>query len=278
MTGKPASHAWYLGPMRLAVASSLAGSVACVAACAIGCSETRPAAITEAEAGTHVPASPVPDGDGGTGYCATHAAGSAFCDDFDHGALGTGWDFVQPTPPGRATLDTITFLSPPAALVVATEVVADAELASIFFRKTEKGSPSRAVLGFDVFADDIQATGTLAVATLDLAVDHLLTLYLRDDDPIAAGPTLTEVAPGANVAVRNPLAKVPAAGAWSRIELDVDTRRAVAVVRLNGATILTAPIAKAAAKDPTVRVGALVSGPAAAYTLRFDDVTLDVTP
>jgi hypothetical protein len=225
-----------------------------------------------------VPAKPRASGDGGVGYCPTRASGAAFCDDFDHGTLGATWDHVPSTPPGTARLDLTTFSTAPAALVITTDALADAELTTLLFRKTANGAASRAVLGFDLFADDAQASGTLAIATLDLAIDHLLTLYLLDDDPISPGATLTEAPPGGTASVRNPLTKAPTAGKWTRVEIDVDARDGKAVVRFDGAAVLTAPIAKAAALDPTVRVGALATGPATPYTLRFDDVTLDMTP
>jgi hypothetical protein len=264
--------------MRLAFACVFASLIPCMGAAAGGCSDTQATTAQGAEAGAHVHATPEVAGDGGTGFCATHASGAAFCDDFDHGPLGATWDFVPPTPPGIAHLDVATFLSPPASLGVVTETVGASELGSLFLRKTMKGTASRAVLGFDFFADDPQPDGTLAIATLDLAIDHLLTLYLRDDDPLAPGAALTEAAPGATATVRNPLAKVPAPGNWARIELDVDAAMGRAIVRVGGAVVLTTPIAKGPAADPTIRVGALVSGPAGPYSLRFDDVTLDLVP
>jgi hypothetical protein len=271
-------RAWYPPAMRLAFACLSASLVVACCAYACACSTTHAAPAADPDAGGHVRATPEPAGDGGTGFCATHASGAAFCDDFDDGKLGAAWDFVPPTPPGIASLDVATFLSAPASLGVVTETLGAAELGSLFLRKTVKGTASRAVLGFDFFADDAQPDGTLAIATLDLAIDHLLTLYLRDDDPLGPGAALTEAAPGATATVRNPLAKVPPPGTWTRIELDVDAAMGRAIVRVGGAVALTTQIAKAAALDPTIRIGALVSGPAAPYSLRFDDVTLDLVP
>ncbi len=71
---------------------------------------------------------------------------------------------------------------------------------------------------------------------------------------------------------------MPPAGTWTRIEVEVDAAAGLATVRVGGVIALRTGIAKAPAIDPTIRVGALVTGPASPYTLRFDDVTLDLFP
>lgn len=212
-------------------------------------------------------------------WCDTRMPAPVFCDDFDRGELGARWDFFLKSPPGTAALDFTNARSWPNALTIVTGKVVDAEFGSILLRKTVGGSPSRARLGFDVFADQAQASGTLALATLDLSPDHLLTLYLRDENPGAPGAALVEVPPGGVPLVRNALPAVPAAGAWTRIELDVDVAGGKATLRFNGTAVLDGvAVAKAKPDKPTIRVGVLTSGPADSYQFRFDNVALDVTP
>ena len=212
-------------------------------------------------------------------WCDTRVPAPVFCDDFDRGELGARWDFFLKSPPGTAALDFTDARSSPNALTIVTGKIADAEFGSILLRKTVGGSPIRARLGFDVRVDATQTSGTLAIATLDLATDHLLTLYLRDDNPGSPGPALVEVPPGGAPPVRNALPVVPAVGQWTRVELDVDAAAGKATVRFDGKTILDGvALAAGATTKPTVRVGVLCSGPADPYAFRFDNVALDVTP
>ena len=212
-------------------------------------------------------------------WCDTRAPVPVFCDDFDRGELGARWDFFLKSPPGTATLDVARARSAPNALAVATRKVLAAEFGSILLRKMVGGSPTRARLGFDLFADATQPSGTLAVATLDLAADHLLTLYLRDDNADGPGAALVEVPPGGAPSVRYVLPVTPAVARWTRIDLDVDAAGGRATLRFDGATILDGvALARAATDKPTLRVGVLTSGPADTYQFGFDNVTLDVTP
>lgn len=259
--------------------AALAFAVGALAsASAQGCGSGRAGALEAPDAGARVKATPSPADGGASGFCATRTPRPAFCDDFDRGALGATWDVLERGAPQQASLDTVTFLSPPAAFAVTPPRLAAGELGATLLRRTVKGTARRFVFGFAVRADAPPTDGTLAIATLDLALDHLLTLYLRDDDPVSPGPSLAEAAPGAGAIVRTRLASAPPAGVWTRVELDVDAAAGHAVVRIAGAVVLSAPVSRASAVDPTIRVGALVTGPADAYGLRFDDVTLDLTP
>ncbi len=156
---------------------------------ALGCSATHVAAVDDGDAGPRVRATPEAGaddgGDAGSGFCAKRSPRATFCDDFEAATLGAAWDLVQQSPPGLAARDLAAFVSPPASLTVTTKRLGPGDLGSIFLRKTVTGTASRAVLGFDVYADDPQPEGTLAIATLDLSLDHLLTLYLLDDDPVS---------------------------------------------------------------------------------------------
>jgi hypothetical protein len=229
----------------------------------------------------------VPGDDGGvdsgreasTGrWCDTVSPKPTFCDDFDVGDLGVTWNFFQQTAPGVGVHDEATFVSAPAAFGVRTKKCAQDETGTILLRKTIDGSASRAVLAFDMNADAVQGDGTLAIATLDLSTTHLLTLYLRDDDPNTPGPTLTEVPPDGGGPVRNPFTAVPAAAKWVHVVLDVDAANGKAVVTFDGAQALSIALGKGPVDGPTARLGVLVTGPAIPYTFDFDNVTFDVTP
>jgi hypothetical protein len=248
----------------------------------LGCG-TSSSAPTDAGAADAAPvdAAPPPDdagheASGTTRFCDSVKA--TFCDDFDKGDLGSTWDFFQQTPPGVGVLDEANFKSAPAAFGVRTKKCAQGDVGTILLRKTIAGGASHVVLAFDVNADVGQASGTLAIATLDLSTSHLLTLYLRDDDPNTPGPTLTEVAPGVSTAIRNPFTKLPAAGAWHNVTLDVDAANGTAALLIDTVNVLSATIAKAPVDSPTIRVGVLVTGPAQPYTFDFDNVALTVTP
>ncbi len=214
-----------------------------------------------------------------TSWCEARRPMPIFCDDFDRGDIGARWDYFLQSPPGWAALDDVERSSGRWALAIFTAPLNDAEPGNILLRKTVAGSAARATLGFDVLAEGSQPTGTLAIATLDLSAFHLLTLYLRDDDPLAPGPALVEVLPGTSKVVRNALPRIPPAGRWTRVELDADTANGTLSLRFDGAVVLdNVALARAPTDQPTIRIGVLTSGPAAPYAFHFDDVTLDVTP
>jgi hypothetical protein len=215
---------------------------------------------------------------GGPSWCHEHMPPPAYCDDFDQGDLGATWDFFQQAPPGAATLDQAVFVSPPQSFGVVTKKLTGPDFGTILLRKTIPGPASRARLAFQLWADAPQPSGTLAVATLDLSTDHLFTLYLRDDDPSAPGPTLTEQPPGGAPAVRHPFATLPPLGAWTQVAIDLDAAGGSATLTIGDTTVLSAvSIAKATVDGPTIRIGVLALGPATPYTMRFDDVALDLT-
>ena len=236
-----------------------------------------PAAI--ADASLTLEASPLdarPDS-AAKGFCATRSPGPRFCDDFDDGDLGDDWA-VQTVVNGEPILDTSSATSVPASFAIETAPLSTNESAHVHLRATTDGAPTgHVVLAFEMMIATASFTkGTIAVATLDVSPNHFFTLYLRDGDPDAPGPTLEET-DGAAATTRHVLSKLPPAGVWTRATIDIDIAGATASVLWDDDKVLDeAPITAAPASDPTIRVGAVyVFGPADPFEARFDDVTLD---
>ncbi|MCW5833734.1 MAG: hypothetical protein KIS78_15125 [Labilithrix sp.] len=209
-------------------------------------------------------------------FCATRTPAPRFCDDFDDGDLRDDWS-VLTVLNGEADLDPTTSTSAPASFVVGTAPIGGTQSAHVHLRTTAGGAPTgHVVFSFDVLLEAVTFTqGVVAIATLDVAANHSFTLYLRDGDADAPAATLEENSPGS--ATRHVLSALPAAGAWTRATIDVDLPAATATVLWGTETALdAAPILAGAAKDPTIRVGAVyVYGPAASFGAHFDNVTLD---
>ena len=118
--------------------------------------------------------------------------------------------------------------------------------------------------------------GALAIATVDVSQSHFFTLFQRDADPDAPGPTLEETTPAATT--RHVLGSPPPANTWTRVVVDLDLTAGKASVTWEGTKAIDgAPIATSPApEDPTIRVGALyVYGPQDPFEARFDDVLFE---
>jgi hypothetical protein len=215
-------------------------------------------------------------------WCATRSPAPAFCDDFDRGALGAAWDALVQTAGSAVALDPSTFTSAPQSLAVRSKAVGGGEFGNVLLRKTVSSTAPRAKLAFDFQGDPAPTSGgPVAIATLDMSLNHLFTLYLRDEGALdagaSAGPALVELAPVVGQ-TRYPFT-LPAltAGQFVRVEIDVDLGTQRADVRFGGATVLSQiAIAGGATSQPTIRVGVLSTGPQPAYAARFDDVTLEL--
>ncbi|MBX3219930.1 MAG: hypothetical protein KF795_05375 [Labilithrix sp.] len=258
---------------------------------ACGGGDDDPPAAEEADAAELTEASPPPEEAGlepveagidarpdarPRSYCAKLTPAPRFCDDFDDGDVADDWA-VLTVLNGAADLDTSTSTSAPASFAVATLPVSGTQSAHVHLRTTANGAPAgHVVLSFDLMLETATFTqGVVAIATLDVSANHFFTLYLRDGDPDAPAATLEETSAGGTT--RHVLSTLPAPGAWTRATLDLDLAASTATVRWGAETALdAAPIVAGAAKDPTIRIGAVyVYGPAAPFRARFDDVTLD---
>lgn len=208
-------------------------------------------------------------------YCASLEPPPKFCDDFDDRDLTNDWDQWTVLPPSTIDLDDSTFTSAPVSYAVATGSVAANNSANVSLRKTLLGSVSHVRLAFSArFGTTTITKGLVAIATLDVSTSHFFTLYLRDGDAVAPAATLEEEVGGATT--RHVLAKLPVAGAWTRIVIDLDLAVGKASVSFGGDNALDTPITPLAGTEATVRLGAVyVYGPADPFTADFDDVVLD---
>ena len=176
--------------------------------------------------------------DAGPSYCDFLDVKPAFCDDFDHGAVGATWDAVVVIKPGTATLDDTVSTSAPNSLLITTPLVQDTSYGTVLLRKTvtNAAAVTHARLAFSFNPTSMtSATGSLAIATLDLSMGHLFTLYLRDQST-TPGPSLVETQASDT---RFALTGVPAVGAWTRVILDLDVTNAKANVYFGSAHVLT---------------------------------------
>jgi hypothetical protein len=265
-----------------------------IAVCAHCGSEATPAAGDAGPADAGVETTPPPDGpadaaptdapadaasdaplEAGTGFCAGLSPKPRFCDDFDDGVLANGWDQLTVIAGSSAEIDTAVLRSAPGAFAALTRAAASNDAAHVHIRKSLAGTPTVARMEMSLhMSDTAPTTGAVAIATLDVATNHLFTLYLRDDDPTTPAPALVEIA-GATRS-RIVLPSVPTPSTWTRVAIEVDLAAAKARVRYDGALVVEGDIsATPAALDPTFRVGVYAFGPLPSLVTRFDDVVFD---
>jgi hypothetical protein len=229
-----------------------------------------------ADAGRDAPLDARPDV-APSAYCASLSPQPRFCDDFDDFDLANGWDQATVLPQSEMDLDDGTFTSAPLSYVVATRSVdAGGAAGNVSLRKTVLGAVSHVKLAFSArFSTTTVTKGLLAIATLDVSSNHYFTLYLRDGDADSPAAILEELA--GSTQTRHLLTKLPVAGAWTRIEIDVDLAGAKANVTFGGQKALTdAPIDGTIGTEATIRLGAVyIYPPSDPFVANFDDVVLD---
>jgi hypothetical protein len=229
-----------------------------------------------ADGGADAPTDRV-DGSSGSGFCASLVPAPKFCDDFDDGNATDDWDQATVLAgQSEITLDTTTSTSAPASLhgVVNAVPVTEGGFASV--RSTVTGTPTHVTFALSVRPKTSAITkGGIAIADLDLSLNHVLTLYLRDDDPAGQKPSLKEI--DGSTITYHPLPKVPPADVWTRIAFDVDAATGKLTLTYGTEKILDAiTIGAGATKDPTFRVGAVyVIGPTDPFEIHVDDVVVD---
>jgi hypothetical protein len=146
----------------------------------------------------------------------------------------------------------------------------------VLLRKTVLGDVTHAKLSFSAFFPTVTLTqGAIAIATLDVSLNHFFTLNLRDQDPTAPAASLEEYANG--TLTRHVLTRLPPAGVWTRVVIDLDFGAGKANVSFDAQKALDGePITALAGTEGTIRVGGVyVEGPADVFEARFDDVVLD---
>jgi hypothetical protein len=211
----------------------------------------------------------------GTHYCTKLAQVPRFCDDFDDGDLTNDWtQFVAPAG-SLFQLDTTSSTSAPASFHLGANATAAAAANNVLLRTTMFGVVKHGKLAFSVFLPNVTfALGAIAIAQFYVNLDDVYTLYLRGPDDAANAPLLEAYVGG--VITRYPLTKLPPANAWTRVELDLDLAGGKASVSFGADKVLDAQaIGVLTGSEATVRLGAIIDGPASALEARFDDVVLD---
>lgn len=213
----------------------------------------------------------------GTGFCAGLAKAPRFCDDFDNLDFETKWDFLTVLPQSVAALDDAAFTSAPVSFVALTKAIpaAGGVAGNVSIRKTVLGSVSHATLTFSArFSETTITKGLLAIATLDVSMNHFFTLYLRDDD---AAPAAALVEQMPSTQTRHVLTGLPLKALWTKIVIDIDLAGGKANVTFgNDKVLVDAPINGTLGTEATIRLGAVyLFPPAGPLTLNFDDVVLD---
>jgi hypothetical protein len=218
-------------------------------------------------------ARPLPEA--GAAFCATRVPQPRFCDDFDDGNLTNDWTQSAFVPGALAELDGTSFVSGRASFHVKTSATGAAAANNALLRLTLFAAVSHPKLSFATRLPAVSFTkGSIAIATLDVSLDHFFTLYLRDGDPTAPAAVLEEYLAG--TVTRHPLTLLPAVDVWTRVTVDLDLSLGKANVSFGAQKALdAAPITAVAGSEATLRLGAVIDGPAEAFEARFDDVTLD---
>jgi hypothetical protein len=137
------------------------------------------------------------------------------------------------------------------------------------------GTVKHAKLAFALLMPSVTFTkGAVAIAQFYVNLDDVYTLYLRGPDDAANIPMLEAFVGG--VTTRHMLATLPPVGAWTRVAIDLDLAGGKASVSFDAAKALDgAPFSVLTGTEATVRIGAIVDGPADAVEARFDDVVID---
>jgi hypothetical protein len=267
-------------------------AVAAVIGCSVGCSagsNTVDDPGSDAEAGAPpLEDGAIPDPDGGaadsakdavapgTAFCKTLMPAPKFCDDFEDGDLDDDWTSSAFVPGSVAELDSSEYASSPPSFHVATKpIVVPAAGGNALLRSTTITAVNRLNLSFAVRLPKVTFTkGTVAIASVDVSQNHFFALYLRDPDVNAPTAILEEYVAG--VVTRHVLAKLPPVNMWTRVVIDLDLTGGKASVTFGSEKALDAePITVLAGSEATVRLGAIIDGPADAFEARYDDVVID---
>jgi len=213
----------------------------------------------------------------GDSYCSKLTPKPKFCDDFDDGDLENGWTSKAVFPGNVAEIDATSFMSTPFSFHVVAKSTNTASANNALVRTTGFGAVQKLKVAFSTFLPSVTFTkGVVAIAGVDLAQSpaHLFTLYLRDGDTTAPAAVLDEYTGG--VTTRHVLTGAPPAGAWTRVAIDLDLVLGRATVMFDATKALdAAPIGAVPGTEATVRIGAIIDGPADTFEARFDDVIVD---
>jgi hypothetical protein len=281
--------------MRAAAFAAFAGCVAAPLACLTACGSAGESGDPPAEGPDAAPLpepdqdGSLPDGDGGTDaadasdavvnpggrFCTKLAPVPRFCDDFDDGDLTNDWTQSAVAPGALFQLDTSSSTSAPASFHLIAKATSVAASNNVLLRTTMLGVVKHGKLSFSVFLPSLTFTkGTIAIAQFYVNLDDVYTLYLLGPDDASNIPMLEAFVGG--VTTRHMLTTLPPVGMWTRVAIDLDLAGGKASVSFGADKALdAAPISVLTGTEATVRLGAIIDGPADAFEARFDDVTLD---
>ena len=243
---------------------------------------TSDADVPDADAGADAPVDAKPDTkiDAGPSFCSALSPKPKFCDDFDDGDAADAWDSQAVVGGSALDIDVSSYTSAPYSLGVFTPALANMQAASAALRKTLFGTAKHSTLSFSTFlvSNPVVTKGSLAIATLDVSLDHFFALHLRDSpqDGVSLPAAVLEEIEGSTI-TRYPLSSLPPMGAWTRVVIDIDLNTAKANVTIGGTKVVDdVTIGTSGGTEATVRLGAFYHfGPADPVEARFDDVVID---
>jgi hypothetical protein len=209
-------------------------------------------------------------------YCAKLTPKPKFCDDFDDGDLLNDWDTSAVIPPGMIGLDTSMFTSSPASFGVSTPMLSAGAAGSAAIRKTIFATVNHGTFSFSAFFPNVTLTkGVVSIASFDVSLSHRFTLNLRDSDATAPAASLEEFDNSGYR--RHLLTKLPPAGKWTRVAIDLDLAGGKVNLTFDGDKAVDAePIVATPGTEATVRLGAqYLVGPTDPFEASYDDVIVD---
>jgi hypothetical protein len=212
--------------------------------------------------------------DSGPPFCSSLVPKPKFCDDFDDQNLTDDWTSSAAVPASIFELDESMSTSAPASFHFGAPATAALAADNVLLRTTMFGAVTHGKLAFSTFLPTVTfAKGAIAIAQFYVNLDDVFTLYLRSPDGAAPAAELEEYVGG--VTTVHPLTKLPPAGVWTRVAIDLDLANGKATVMFDAVKALDATIAVGAGSEATVRIGAIVDGPADGFEGRIDDVVVD---
>lgn len=238
-------------------------------------------------------ASAVPTTSTSSSSCASRSPAPTFCDDFDHETLPGAWDVFHSVG-GSMLIDPGSHVSPPSSLLAAFAPLQPGQLLDTALRKRFTLPPSRGTTTFALAVEPVAADTTPNAVIVLASIDFLDAMANRYSLQLAltqgmAGLIVTLGEQSGFVdggmsyvehALRDPLVL----GRWTKIRLDV-TRTApqTASVRLafDDRVELDAVPLQVTVNATTLQATlgtTFVSLPSKGWTIRYDDVTVDLVP
>ncbi len=219
-------------------------------------------------------------GDGGP-FCSSLSPKPTFCADFDQGMTQGGFDSIAQVPAGAGALalDTSGPLSAPAALLVSiTAGLADTSMGRVaLLNKAFVPIPATSVrLTYGVRVSAVDPTGGAQLSEVELG-KAAIVVYVTPTKAFAQERVPTDA--GGATYLSYPLSVVPAAGAWTNVDVLVDLSARHYTIKIGGALAIDRPLASTVVAGKVgVALGlAYYSGSSVvASSADFDNVTLDM--